>query len=303
MNRLFQQLPKRTSQVLSGLKQVAKEGEGSWFGRSMVGGLYAAGAMSAAAVYASDDHIPPPHQHWTHGSHGWFGGLDNPSGFFDSYDSASLRRGYEVYRQVCSSCHSMELIAWRNLVGVTHTEEQAKMIAATYEVPGGINDDGEAFERPGKLSDYFPSPYPNEESARAANGGALPPDLSCIAKARHSGDDYIFALITGYKEPPAGVALRPGLHYNPYFPGGAIGMAPPLMDGQVEYEDGTPATVGQMAKDVATFLKWCSSPEQDERKKSGLKWFLGLGMMVAGAGYYKRFKWSLIKTRRISWMD
>jgi ubiquinol-cytochrome c reductase cytochrome c1 subunit len=290
MNRLFGQIPKRFN--LASLKQGAKfQGENSWFGYSMLGGLYAAGAMSAVAVSASDDHIPPPHQHWSHG------------GFFDSYDCASLRRGYEVYRQVCSSCHSMDLIAYRNLIGVTHTEEQAKMIAAQYEVDGGFDDEGEKFERPAKLSDYFNGPYSNENAARAANGGALPPDLSCIVKARHSGDDYVYALITGYKEPPAGVVLRPGLHYNPYFPGGAIGMAPPLSDGQVEYEDGTPATVSQMAKDVATFLRWCSEPEQDERKKAGLKWATGLAMMVCGAGYYKRFKWSHIKTRRISWMD
>lgn len=290
MNRLLKSLPKNLN--LATLKQGAKfQGEGSWFGYSMLGGLYAAGAMSATAVYASDDCIPPSHNHWSH------------QGFLDSYDAASLRRGYEVYRQVCSSCHSMDLIAFRNLVGVTHTEEQAKMLAAQYDVDGGINDEGEHFERPGKMSDYFPGPYPNEQAARAANAGALPPDLSCIVKARHSGDDYVYSLITGYKEPPAGVALRSGLHYNPYFAGGAIGMAPPLMDGQLEYEDGTEATVSQMAKDVATFLRWCSEPEQDERKKAGLKWCTGLAMMVAGAGYYKRFKWSLIKTRRISWMD
>lgn len=287
MNRLLQALPKGT---VAGLKQGTKAGN-SWFAKSMLGGLYAAGAMSAAAVYAEDDHIPPPHQHWTH------------SGFFDAYDAASLRRGYEVYRQVCSSCHSMKYIAWRNLVGVSHTEEQAKMIASQYDVAGGFDDEGEPFDRPGKLSDYFPAPYPNEEAGRAANAGALPPDLSCVVKARHSGDDYVYALLTGYKEPPAGITLRPGLHYNPYFPGGAIGMAPPLMDEQVEYEDGTEASVSQMAKDVATFLRWTSEPEQDERKKAGLKWACGVIMMTAAAGYYKRFKWSLIKTRKLSWVN
>lgn len=286
-SRLSQALPKAS--VLASLKQGAKNGE--LFGYSMLGGLYAAGAMSAAAVYASDDHIPPPHQHWSH------------NGPLDAYDAASLRRGYEVYRQVCSSCHSMDYIAWRNLVGVTHTEEQAKMIAATYEVPDGFDNEGSPAERPGKLSDYFQGPYPNEEAARAANGGALPPDLSCIAKARHNGCDYVYALITGYHDAPAGVSVREGLHYNPYFPGGAIGMAPPLQDGQVEYEDGTPATVSQMAKDVSTFLQWCSEPEQDERKKAGLKWCTGLFFIVVGTAYYKRFKWSLIKNRKISWMD
>mmetsp|Transcript_13426 Transcript_13426/g.26063 ORF Transcript_13426/g.26063 Transcript_13426/m.26063 type:complete len:291 (-) Transcript_13426:38-910(-) len=290
MNRLFSALPKQRA-FFQSLKQGAKFEQNSWLGKSVYGGLLAAGAFSAAAVHASEDHIHPPHQHWSH------------AGKFDSYDCASLRRGYEVYRQVCSSCHSMDLICFRNLVGVTHTEEQAKMIAATYDVPGGVDDQGEAFERPGKLSDAFVGPYPNENAARAANGGALPPDMSCIVKARHSGDDYVYALLTGYKPAPAGVELREGLHYNPYFPGGAIGMAAPLVDEQVEYEDGTEASVSQMAKDVATFLRWCSEPEQDERKKAGLKWCIGLTFMIAGCGYYKRFKWSLIKSRRISWLD
>lgn len=263
----------------------------SVFGKSVAAGLIGASALTGYTAYASEDHIPPQHLHWSH--HGWTG----------AYDTASLRRGYEVYRQVCSTCHSMDLIFFRNLVGFSHTDEQARALAASYEVKDGPNDEGEYFERPGKLSDSFPAPYPNPEYARFANGGALPPDLSCIAKARHSGDDYIFHLLTGYRDAPAGVKLRDGLHYNPYFPGGAISMAPPLADGQVEYEDGTDPTISQMAKDVSTFLAWCSEPEADERKKIGLKVMFTLGIMACTTGYMKRWKWSTLKSRRISWID
>lgn len=138
---------------------------------------------------------------------------------------SSVRRGYEVYKQVCSACHSMQYIAYRNLVGVTHTEAEAKAEAEQITVKDGPDDTGNYYTRPGKLSDYFPSPYPNEEAARAANNGAYPPDLSYIVSARKGGEDYIFSLLTGYHDAPAGVVLREGQYFNPYFPGGAISMA------------------------------------------------------------------------------
>ena len=164
------------------------------------------------------------------------------------------------------------------------------------------NDQGEMFERPGKLSDRYPGPYKNEEQARAANGGALPPDLTLMVKARHSGIDYIVALLTGYVDAPAGKAMLPGLHYNPYFPGGAIAMAKQLTDGQVEYEDGTPGTEMQMAKDVAAFLAWTSEPEHDERKKNGMQWLVAILAAIAITGFYKRFRWSIFKTRKITYV-
>jgi ubiquinol-cytochrome c reductase cytochrome c1 subunit len=198
----------------------------------------------------------------------------------------------------------MTFIHFRDLVGVTHTDEQARMLAKSMEVLDGPNEEGEMYDRPAKLSDSFPSPYANNEAARSANNGALPPDLSCIAKARHSGPDYIFHLLTGYdKEPPAGYPDKPGLHYNPYFEGGAIAMGAPLSDGQVESEDDTEATVSQMAKDVATFLQWCSEPEQDDRKKKGCQYGATLFMMTLLAGYAKRFSWASTKSRRITWID
>mmetsp|Transcript_12543 Transcript_12543/g.18743 ORF Transcript_12543/g.18743 Transcript_12543/m.18743 type:complete len:284 (+) Transcript_12543:32-883(+) len=250
----------------------------------------AAGACLVGTANASDEVVPSPKLSWSH------------SGIFSSFDAASLRRGYEVYRNVCSTCHAAHYLCYRNLVGTTHTAEHAEMLAASIEVKDGPNDEGEMFDRPGKLFDRMPAPYANEEAARAANGGAYPPDLSLIVKARPGGEDYIFALLTGYKEPPAGVQMRPGLHYNPYFAGGAISMEPPLkFYGQVEWQDGTPPTVTQMAKDVCSFLAWASEPETDERKKAGVKWMSALVVATAIAGYYKRFQWMPIKTRKIEW--
>jgi ubiquinol-cytochrome c reductase cytochrome c1 subunit len=163
----------------------------------------------------------------------------------------------------------------------------------------GPNDEGEPFERPGKLSDPLPAPYANEEAARFVNGGAYPPDLSLIVKARHDGANYLFTLLLGYREPPAGVSVREGLHYNPYFPGGAIAMPKMLVDGGTDYDDGTAATEGQQAKDVTTFLAWAAEPEADERKLAGAKWVLVLAAVWATALYYKRWKWAPIKSRRI----
>jgi len=168
-------------------------------------------------------------------------------------------------------------------------------------VKDGPNDQGEMFERPGKLSDPLPKPYPNEEYARFINSGALPPDLSLMILSRHGGEDYVFSILNGYQEAPAGMVLRDGLHYNVYFPGNAIAMAKPLQDGLVDFEDGTPATTSQMAKDVVTFLSWCAQPEHDERKRDGVKLLLGLVLTTALVGYHKRFYWSPLKTRKISY--
>ncbi|KAL8256776.1 hypothetical protein R6Q59_028817 [Mikania micrantha] len=232
-------------------------------------------------------------------------GLECPSypwphqGILSSYDHASIRRGHQVYQQVCASCHSMSLISYRDLVGVAYTEEETKAMAAEIEVVDGPNDEGEMFTRPGKLSDRFPEPYANEQAARFANGGAYPPDLSLITKARHNGQNYVFALLTGYRDPPAGVSIREGLHYNPYFPGGAIAMPKMLNDGAVEYEDGTPATEAQMGKDVVSFLSWAAEPEMEERKLMGFKWIFVLSLALLQAGYYRRLKWSVFKSRKL----
>ncbi|KAK9768883.1 cytochrome c1 [Basidiobolus ranarum] len=236
---------------------------------------------------AADEGLHPPSYPWDHNSP------------FSTFDHASIRRGYQVYQEVCAACHSLDRIAFRNLIDVSHTEDEVKTIVEGIEVEDGPNDIGDMFQRPGKPSDYLPRPYPNEEAARAANAGAYPPDLSLIVKGRHGGADYIFALLTGYYDPPPGIEVREGLYYNPYFAGGAIAMARALYDGIVEYEDGTPATTSQMAKDVATFLSWASEPEHDERKKLGLKAVTILTGLFVLSIWLKRFKWTPLKTRKI----
>lgn len=251
-----------------------------------------AGALVFAldrAVKASDLELHPPKHIWPH------------SGIFSSLDHASLKRGYEVYKQVCAACHSMRFIAYRNLVGVTHTEDEAKAEAEEQMYTDGPDEAGNMYQRPGKLSDYFPNPYANEEAARAANNGAFPPDLSYIVSGRHGGEDYIFALLTGYVDAPAGVVLREGQYFNPYFPGGAISMAQALYNEVMEYSDGTPATASQLAKDVAAFLKWTSEPEFDDRKKMLIKALGIFSILIAFTYYMKRFKWATIKTRKIEY--
>jgi len=220
--------------------------------------------------------------------------------YLKTFDHESLRRGFQVYQEVCSACHSLSRIPYRTLVGVSHTVDEMKALAEEHEYDSEPNDEGEIEKRPGKLSDYLPSPYKNDEAARAANNGALPPDLSLIVKARHGGANYIFSLLTGYpEEPPAGAVVPEGLNFNPYFPGTGIAMARVLYDGLVDYEDGTPATTSQMAKDVTEFLNWAAEPEMDQRKKMGMKVVIIGTTLFALSVWVKRYKWAAIKTRKI----
>jgi len=249
--------------------------------------------VGGAVAYQLDQEVKadltlhPPHLDWSHG------------GYFSSLDHASIRRGYQVYKQVCAACHSMRFLAFRNLVGVSHTEAEAKELAEEVQIPDGPNQDGDMFERPGKLSDYFPKPFANDAAAAAANNGAIPPDLSFITLARHGGEDYIYHLLNGYCDPPAGIELREGQHFNPYYPGGAIGMGPPIYNEIVEYEDGTPATQSQVAKDVCTFLTWAASPEHDMRKRFAVKSLMIFSFLLSFSYYMKRHKWSLLKSRKV----
>ena len=193
-------------------------------------------------------------------------------GLFGTYDRNALRRGFQVYKEVCASCHSLNQIAFRNLSqegGPEFSEAEVKAIAKEYLVEDGPDDYGDMFERDALPRDKFPSPYPNENAARAANGGAYPPDLSLITKARGGGADYIHALLSGYEEAPEGVEIRAGLYYNPYMAGGKIAMPVPLLEELVEYSDGTEATVEQMSMDVTHFLNWTAEPELEERKRMG----------------------------------
>ena len=195
-------------------------------------------------------------------------------GLFGKYDRGSLQRGYQVYTEVCASCHSMNLVSYRNLGepgGPEFSVDQVKAIAANFEVEDGPNADGDMFTRPGRPSDKFVSPYPNVQAATAANGGAYPPDMSVLVKARKGGSDYIYSVLMGYEDPPAGFELEDGVYYNKYMDGKKIKMSNPLSEGIVTYSDGTAATEAQMAKDVTTFLTWTAEPHLETRHKMGVK--------------------------------
>ncbi|MEZ5697157.1 MAG: cytochrome c1 [Sphingomonadaceae bacterium] len=199
-------------------------------------------------------------------------------GAFGKWDNAQLQRGFQVYKEVCAACHSLNYVAFRDLEQIGYNEDQVKAIAATFNVPGIDPVTGEATSVPGSPTDYFPSPYPNAVAARAANNNAVPPDLSLMTKARHHGTAYVYSLLTGYQEQPAELVKKfpdsktgPGLHYNPYFANLNLAMAPPLSaDGQVTYAEGNPGpTIDQMAKDVAAFLTWTAEPRLVKRKQTG----------------------------------
>ncbi len=263
---------------------------------------------SAGPVLAAEDEPVIARQEWSF------------SGILGHYDRAQLRRGMKVYFEVCASCHGMKLLKYRNLGergGPELSPQEVKKIAAEFEVLDGPNDEGEMFERPAKPADAFKSPYPNDQAARAANGGALPPDLSVIAKARgipshalfaplawardilsgyqEGGPDYIYALLTGYRdEPPEGFELAEGMQYNAAFPGHQIAMPPPLSDDLVEYDDGSPQTVDQYARDVAAFLMWAAEPKLEERKLLGIRVFVYLLILAAILYLAKRRLWARV---------
>jgi len=213
-------------------------------------------------------------------------------GVFGTYDRASAQRGFQVYKEVCSACHSLRLLSYRNLRELGLTEAQVEAIAAGYQIVDGPNDEGQMFERAGRPADRFRKPFANDAAARAANNGALPPDLSVIAKAREGGADYLFALLTGYADPPAGVTVMDGMHYNKYFPGHQIAMGAPLNPDQVDYADGTKATVEQMARDVATFLQWAAEPELEQRRALGVKIIIFLTILAGLTYAVKRKVWA-----------
>ncbi|HEX3653884.1 MAG TPA: cytochrome c1 [Rhizomicrobium sp.] len=236
-------------------------------------GLLLAASGAHAAIDTSP--VPPKHPGWS---------FDGP---FGMYDRASLQRGFQVYKEVCSACHSLNRVSFHALSSDSggdgfFTEPQVKAIAAGYRVPAGPNDKGQTVDasgnplmRPGIPADHFPPPFANEEAARTANNGALPPDLSIITKARAGGANYVYSIVTGFHQtPPAAFKVMPNKYYNPYFNGWNISMPPPLAPNQVTYSDGTKATVEQMAHDVVTFLSWAAEPTMEDRKR------IGFGVML-----------------------
>ncbi len=246
--------------------------------------------VAGSALAASDARHP-------HGPAGGFS-FDNP--VVGKFDRAQLQRGFQVYKEVCAACHSLKFVAFRDLTGIGFTPEEVKNIAKGYTMTDISPDTGESIDRPGLPTDYFPSPYANEEAAKAANNGAAPPDLSLIVKAREGGPKYVYSLLTGYHEkPPATVKnsegedekfeLTEGQNYNPYFPGMKIAMARQLEDGKLEYADKTKATEHQLAKDVTAFLMWTAEPKLEQRRQTGITVLMFLAVLV-GLTYfsYKR---------------
>ena len=201
-------------------------------------------------------------------------------GMRGTVDRQSAQRGLQVYREVCASCHSLKRVAFRTLTDLGFSVDEVKALAAEYTVKDGPNDEGDIYERAAAPSDKFPGPFDNMQQARASNGGAYPPDLSLIVKARPDGANYLYSLLVGYSDAPEGFELGEGLNYNPYFAGKQIAMIAPLVDGQVEYEDGTEATAEQMSRDVVNFLQWTAEPEMEQRKKMGLRVLIFLAIMT-----------------------
>ncbi len=270
-------------------------------------GLLVAGIGAAnAAEGGGTPHYPlehPKHVDWSF------------AGPFGTWDKAQLQRGFKVYREVCSACHSLNLVSFRTLEDLGLSEEQVKAIASEYEITDGPNEDGEMFTRPGRPSDYFPSPFPNDKAAAYANNGAVPPDFSLIAKARapergfptfifdvftlyaENGPDYLYSLLTGYgEEPPESVQVADGTYYNPYFSGGpALAMAQPIYEGSVTYDDGSPETVDQYSKDVSAFLMWAAEPMLVERKQMGFNVMIFLLIFASLLYFTKKKVWSGLK--------
>lgn len=232
---------------------------------------------------AAEELVTIPSQAWTF------------NGPFGTFDKAQLQRGFQIYREVCSACHATKLLSYRNLSALGFSEAEVKAIAHKDSVPAVPNDQGEIVDRPALPSDHLHGPYANPQAARAANNGALPPDLTLMANARHGGPDYIHAYLTGYRDPPEGFKVGEGMHYNTFFHGNQTAMAPPLTDGQVTYSDGTNATVDQMAQDVAAYLMWAANPHMEERKQMGV--MVTLYMIILTTLLYLTMKriWSRVE--------
>jgi ubiquinol-cytochrome c reductase cytochrome c1 subunit len=245
--------------------------------RSLLAGLFAAGLLAAPAV---GQEAEMPNERWSFNS------------VFGTFDLAAAQRGFQVYSTICANCHSMKLLHYRDLTGIGLDDEQIKAIAAGITVPVGLDDQGNPKDGPATPASQFKSPFANDLAARAANGGALPPDLSLIVNAREGGPNYIYGILTGFAEPPAGFKMQDGMHYNKMFPGHQIAMPQPLQDGSVEYTDGTPTNLNQEAHDVVTFLAWAANPETVERKQIGVKVILFLAFMTGLTYAVKRKVWS-----------
>jgi len=285
----------RHMQILKAAVSTQAGNSSSYYAKLGFGAMLSVGLSGGGLIYALENSINagdlqlhPTTIPWSH------------AGIFDSFDYKSVRRGYEVYKQVCAACHSMKFICYRHFVNVFMTEEEAKAEAAEAQIPC-LDDTGQPSTRSGIITDTLPDPYPNKVAAKAANSGALPPDLSIIALGRHGYESYIFSLLVGYVDAPAGVTVDEGKAYNPYFPGGIIGMPQQLFDEGIEYKDGTPASQSQQAKDVSTFLRWSAEPFHDDRKKLGVKLMLLSVPLFLVALYWKKHIFTTLKSEKFAW--
>jgi len=235
-------------------------------------------ALLAPSARAEESDIPK--QNWSF------------NGIFGTPNTASAQRGFQIYSEVCSACHAMKQLHYRDLEGIGLNDEQIKAVASGFTVPQGLDDAGQPKDGPGTPANQFRSPFPNDVAARASNNGALPPDLSLIVNAREGGPDYIYGLLTGYADAPASFKMQDGMNYNRMYPGHQIAMPAPLSDGRVTYSDGTPTSVDQEARDVVTFLTWAANPEMVERKRMGVR-IISFLVLLAGVTYaVKRQIWS-----------
>jgi ubiquinol-cytochrome c reductase cytochrome c1 subunit len=250
--------------------------------RTVVAGAMAIGmvAVPLLASSALAQESPPPNEKWSF------------ERLFGTFDLAAAQRGFQIYSTVCSNCHSMQYLHYRDLSGIGLNAEEVKAIAAGITVPTGLDDQGNPKDGPATPASQFKSPFANERAARAANNGALPPDLSLIINAREDGPNYVYGILTGFETAPAGFKMQDGMYYNRMFPGHQIGMPQPLQDGTVEYADGTKNTLNQEAHDVVTFLSWAANPEMVERKQIGVRVILFLVFMAGVTYAIKRKVWS-----------
>ncbi len=235
------------------------------------------------AVNAAEEEVHLTKQEWSF------------NGVLGKFDKVQVQRGFQVYKDVCAACHGLHYLAFRNFEALGYSEDQVKALAAQYEIEDGPDDNGDMFKRKGRPSDYIPKPFPNDAFARAANNGALPPDLSLMTKAREGGPDYVYALLMGYDDPPAEFKLMDGMSYNTVFPGHQIGMPKQIQDGLVTFADGAPNDAAHIAMDVTAFLHWVAEPNLEARHSTGVRVMLYALLFTVLAYFFKRRLWARIK--------
>jgi ubiquinol-cytochrome c reductase cytochrome c1 subunit len=239
--------------------------------------------LAFPSIAMASSQLPPKQLSWSF------------EGIFGYFDKTAVQRGFKVYKEVCQTCHSLKYLSYRDLKKIGFSVEEIKAIAADYQVDDKPNDEGTVNKRQANINDMFVPAYPNEQAARSANNGALPPDLSLIIKARPDGGNYLYSILTGYSDPPKDFQLYPGMYYNPYFANHQITMPPPLSPGIVTYDNNESPTIEQMSQDVVQFLQWAAEPEMEQRKLMGIKVMLYLVIFTVIFYLAKKRIWKKVK--------